>query len=1032
MNKRLYLLLFVLSIATLGIQAQKRVITGNVVDNEGQALEAVIVSIKGATRSTSTDLDGRYAIEAQNGDTLVYRLVGFHQKMQTVKNRTRIDVVLDNANVRMTDLVVTGYSKQERRDLTGSVSSVKLDDDVKFQTVDQMLQGKAPGVYMSTSSGALGSANLLTIRGVSSIMGDTDPLYVIDGVPIYSTGRGDNKSDVSGGAIPAVSMGGTKPGGGTLEYNMDLKYSFEKNPLANLNPDDIESIEILKDAFATAIYGSRGANGVILITTKKGRTDRTQVTLNYALGVDQLMGKLDLLEGDDYSTLYQYYYPNSRFPAGHNTNWVDAVTRTAVSNNVSAGLQGGKGPTNYYLSLSYTDNDSYVINQDMQRYNARLNLNTELSKKLLLSLNVSLAKLDNNALQSNDIYAAALKKAPNLPIYNADGSYYYGYAPNARGNADCYNPVAMAYINDEYSEDMRVIGNAYLEWKPLEWLTWKTEVGMDMYNVFTNIRKGELPETLSGVTGNQATENTRLQNKYVINNTLNLNKVVGYHFLQGVIGQSYETSRERFNAVAGDDFFSPDLEGVGAAQRKRVQNAYSRRSALLSAFARFNYQYRSRYMAGLTYRLDGSSKYNKNHRYLSTPSVSVGWRFSNEDFVRNAFGKWLDEGKFRASAGLSSKDGNNSYYGAQATYSLNTLTTYGGLNYLTMSQPGNENLDWERTWTYNFGLDLELLQRRIQVTLDWYYKKTTNMLFSSNLPLYTGYTKENQNIADMQNTGIDFQVISTNIRTANFMWQTILNLSRTTNKILKLNFEGNQLDEANSSFKYYEEGQPMAQWYLHKWGGVDPDTGNPLWIYKDGSVSTTPPASNDAISQANKFVMGTALPTFYGSLTNNLEWKNWELDFMLTYALGCRMMNSTRATLLTYTEDANNLSAEVLDLWQTPGQVTDIPKLRNTSIIGAYDYTTGITSTRFLENNSYLRLKNLTLSYRVPRSLLKKTKFLDQARIYMTVTNLFTITPYSGIDPEVSAFGSSATAAGYDNGTMPSSRSYQFGVRLGL
>ncbi len=1029
--KSLFLLIGVLLFSIPSL-AQKRV-SGSVLDSEnGEPLEQVIVSIKGKKQVAATDQNGHYSIEAQSGDTLMFRLIGYASKVLTVRNRTIIDVVLEpGKNTRMAEMIVTGYSKQERRDVTGSVSSVKLDDDVKFQTVDQMLQGKAPGVYMSTSSGALGSANVLTIRGISSIMGDTNPLYVIDGVPIYSTDRSSNSTDISGGAIPAVSMGGTQTGGGTLKNNMQLKYDFEKNPLANLNPDDIESIEILKDAFATAIYGSRGANGVILITTKKGRTDRTQVTVNYSLGIDQLMNKPKLLNGDQYSQLYREYYPISRFPEGVNTNWIDAVTRTAVSNNLSAGVQGGKDKTNYYLSLSYTDNNSYIINQDMQRYNARLNLNTDLSKKVTMSLNFSLAKLDNNALQANDIYAAALKKAPNLPIYDEDGSYHYGYAPNAKGNADCYNPVAMAYINDEYSEDMRVIGNAYVEYKPFNWLTWRTEVGTDMYNVFSNIRKGELPSTLSDVVGNQATESTRLQNKYVINNTLNINKIVGDHYLQGVVGQSYEYSRERYNAVAGSDFFSPDLEGVGAAQSRRVQTAYSQQSALLSAFARLNYQYKSRYLAGITYRLDGSSRYNKNHRYLSTPSISAGWRFSREKFVQDKC-SWIDEGKIRASVGLSSKDGNNSYYGAQATYALNGLTTYGGNSYLTMSQPGNENLDWERTWTYNAGLDVEMFRSRLHVTLDWYYKKTTNMLFSSNLPLYTGYTKENQNIADMMNTGIDLQVISTNMQTKDFMWQTILNISHSANKILKLNFEGNQLDEANSSYKYYAEGEAVAQWYLHKWAGVDPATGNPLWQYKDGTVSTTPPASNYATEQQNKFVMGTAMPTFYGSLTNSFEYKNWDLDLMFTYAVGCHMMNATRATLLTYTQDANNLSAEAMNMWTTPGQVTDIPKMNNKSMIGAYDYTTSITSTRFLENNSYLRLKTLTLGYRVPADVLRKTKFIRQLRLYLTVTNLLTFTSYTGIDPEVSAYGSSATAAGYDNSTLPSSRSYQLGVKVGF
>ena len=434
-------------------------------------------------------------------------------------------------------------------------------------------------------------------------------------------------------------------------------------------------------------------------------------------------------------------------------------------------------------------------------------------------------------------------------------------------------------------------------------------------------------------------------------------------------------------------------------------------------------------MGGITYRIDGSSRFNRNHRYLSTPSFSLGWRMSNERFIKDNC-PFINELKLRGSVGLSSKDGNNSYYGAQAVYVLNTQTTYGGNSYLQMSQPGNENLDWERTITYDAGLDLEMFDKRVKVTLDYYYKKTTNMLFSSDLPLYTGYQKENQNIADMMNDGFEFQLITTNINTRDFQWQTILNISRSRNKILKLNFEGNQLDQANSSFKYYAVGYPVAQWYLHEWVGVDPMTGDPLWRYKDGSVSNIPPAANYSTSQDNKFVCGTATPDFYGSITNTLTYKGWELDFLFTFAYGSKMINSTRANLLSYTlETANNLSSEIMNMWQIPGQKTDIPRLNNSSIIGSYDYTTAVTTTRFLEDNSYLRLKTLTLSYNVPSKYLKKTKFFKQLRIFTTFTNVFTITGYSGLDPEISAFGSSALAAGYDNMTMPQSRAYQFGVR---
>ncbi len=1013
--------------------AQQRQVTGRVTDNEGNPLEAATVSVKGKNTATTTDLDGKYSIMADSKDNLEYSFVGYIKATEHVGKRSVINVTMqESGSLRMSDIIVTGYSTQERRDLTGSVSSVKPKEDVGFLTVDQMLQGAAPGVFMTNSSGALGGANVLSIRGVSSIMGDNNPLYVIDGVPMYGTDRSANSVGTSGGAIPGVSMTGTMTGGGTLANNMDLKYNFEKNPLATLNPDDIESIEILKDAFATAIYGSRGAAGVVLITTKKGSRDRTQVSVGYTMAIDKPLGKLELLDGNQYSSIYSSYLKGSNFPVLANTDWVDAVTRTAVSSSVSASVSGGTAKSTYFISMSYDKNQSYIINNDMDRFAGRANMDMELTKMWKIGLNVSLTKLNNNALAASDIYAAAIRKAPNLPIYADNGDYYYGYAPNSKGDGENYNPVARAYINDESAEDTRMLANVYVEFKPVSWLSLRSEVGTDMYNSFSSVRKGELPAHVTGAAGNQAQETTGLRNKIVVNNLLNVNKILGKHFLQGVVGQSYEFNRDRTTSVSGSNFFSPDLVGVGAAQTKRVTGAATTRYALFSAFVRLNYQFNNTYMAGVTYRVDGSSRYNRNHRYITTPSFSLGYRLSQERFIQEAM-PWTDELKIRGSIGLSRKDGNNSYYGAQAVYNLNTLTSYGGNSYLQMTQPGNENLDWEKTITYNVGLDWAVFNERLRLTFDMYYKKTTNMLFQSDLPLYTGYYKENQNIADMMNRGIEVQLISQNVQGRDFRWQTILNMSNSTNKILKLNFTGNQLDNLNSSYKYYAVGYPAAQWYLHEWAGVDPATGNPLWLYADGTLSTTPPAANSATAQANKFVYGTSLPTLYGSFSNNLTYKNFDLDIMFTYALGSKMMNSTRANLLSYALDnANNLSTEMTNFWQMAGQVTDIPKLNNTSIINGYDYTTSITSTRFLEDNSYLRLKSVTLAYMVPQSVLRKTHFLRQLRIFATATNLFTVTKYSGLDPEVSAFGSSALSSGYDNMTMPQSRSYQFGIRAGF
>ena len=698
MQKYFSILVFLL--ISMGISAQSAMkISGTVRDREQEPLVGVSVYVPYTSNAVFTNASGNYTIEVKERETLTYSIVGFEKKSVEIQaGQTVVDVVLVEASTaRLAEVIVVGYSRQERRDLTGSVSTVKLPENKAMLTVDQLLTGQAAGVFASSSSGALGSANLLTIRGVASIMGDNNPLYVVDGVPIYGTDRNFNSTSTTGGAIAGIAMGGMQVGGGSLNYNTELNTTFEKNPLATLNPDDIESIEILKDAFATAIYGSRGSAGVILITTKKGSREKTRVNVSYSVSADRPLGKLNLLNGDEYSTIYSMYYPNASFPKGVNTDWIDAVTRTAISHNVSATLSGGSEKTHYYVSLSNTDNESYIINNKLSRFSARVNLDSKLSSTWSFGLNFSLSRMNNNAIAAPSIYSLALRKAPNLPIYKGDGSYAFGYSPNTLGHTAAYNPVATAYMNDEYSKDFRTIGNIYLQYDPISWLSLRSEIGTDIDNGQNYVKKAELPSYIVGVPNNQAQESVRNNYRFVINNTLNVNQIIGEHFFQGVAGQSYEFAEEYSNSISGSSFFSPDLKGVGAAQVKRVGGSGTQNWALFSAFARLNYQFKRRYMAGVTYRMDGSSRFNRFNRFLGTPSVSVGWRMSEEKFIQDNY-KWIDDLKIRSSVGWSSKDGNLGYYGAQAVYSLGAVN-YGNYNYLMMSQPGNINLNWERTIT---------------------------------------------------------------------------------------------------------------------------------------------------------------------------------------------------------------------------------------------------------------------------------------------------------------------------------------------
>jgi len=1028
--KKIIILFSLLLVSAMSYSQEKFTVAGNVRDVEGQPVPGVYVKVKSTNVVVETDLRGDFTIQVRKGNTLQFTFIGYATQEVVVNNADKLDITLLEDKLMLTELIFTGYSSQERRDITGSVTTIRPNEVKSALSVDKLLAGQAAGVYVSSSSGALGAANVLTIRGISSIMGDNNPLYVIDGVPIYGTNRSENSTSTSGGSIPAYSFGGTNVSS-SLVNNSDLNYTFEKNPLTSLNPDDIESIEILKDAFATAIYGSRGSAGVILITTKKGSRDRTKIDVTYNMSLENPLGKLSLLNGEQYNLIYSMYYPNSPFVSQYNTDWMDAVTRQAVSQNLSASVSGGTEKTNYFVSASLSQNQSYIINNDLQRYSARINLDSKLNKITTIGTNISLSQVDNNAIAAPTIYSLAAKKAPNLPIYDQDGKYFYGQGSNPYGYTEAYNPVATAMLNKERSLDSRVTGNIFLELKPTSWLTLRSEVGTDMYNVKTSVRKADVP--LSDVVAkNQAQESVRMNTKFVVNNTINIAKEVNNHFIQGIIGQSYETSTVYANSIVGRNFFSPYLVGVGSAQTKTVSGGGESQWALFSAFARFNYQYKRKYMAGVTYRTDGSSKYNKENRFLSTPSFSLGWRIGEENFIKNN-APWINDLKIRGSVGWSSKDANSDYYGAQAEYGLITGASYNGNSYLSMSQPGNTDLDWEKTVTYDLGLDATLLNRRIDLTLDYYYKKTTDMLFPSDVPAYTGYTKQDQNIGDMSNQGIELRINSFNISTNNFQWLTTLTLSRNTNKILRLSFEGDQIDQLNSSFKYYAVGYPAGQFYLHKWVGVDPATGDPLWLYKDGTVSNIAPAADTKTSNDNKFIMGVSSPDFYGGLSNSLIYKGVELNFLFTFSSGGKMINNTKAQLMTYsTKDANNLDTDILKFWQIYGHNTGVPKLKNSSITGNYDYTASSTITRFLEDNSFIRLKNIELAYSLPAKLLERTRMFNQVRIFVLATNLFTFTHYSGIDPEVSAFGSSAIASGYDNLTMPQTRAYQFGVRLGF
>lgn len=1013
---------------------------------DGSPVAGASVKVKGTSRATMTNEKGSFFVLARPGDTLEITSIGFSRIVCPCdgnNSRTLLSLTLPEDYQRQNEAIVIGYGNERKRNITGAISSISGGDIEKSAafSFDNAIMGKAAGVQVLPSSGVPGSATGITIRGLSTLNSDgNQPLIVIDGIPVYGSGQSLNTSTFNNSTSPLIGFGGTN-----VSDNITPAQKFENDPLASINPADIESIEILKDAYATAIYGSRGSAGVILITTKKGSKGKTQANARYSAGALQPIGKYSLLNGPEYNNIYTEYYKelgeNSVFNSPYNTDWVKAVTRTALTQQADVSLAAGGDKTQYFISGSYTDQPSYVIRNGYKRYTGRMNLSFQPTSALSAGAGMSLSYTNNTSLNAPAIYRAAIVRAPNLPITNADGTYAYDKGSNPHGATDA-NPVADAMLNTNSLQTVEETGNAFLQYKPFAWLALRSELGVELNSGEAYTRRVKRP---SGF-GNDAVQTSTQNRKIVINNTISfLRSLNGGHYINAVVGQSFEKSTETDNSIGGYTFFSDNIRSIDAAANKYIIDALTQRWAMASYFGRLNYEYRSRYLAGITYRVDGSSKFGANRRYVSFPSFSAGWRISKESFLADY--KWIDDIKLRGSLGFTGNNNSSSYYGSQGQYLLNSNNlAYAGVPILQAQQPDNPNLKWERTRSIDAGLDISLWNGRLTATFDYYRRRVSDMILSSAIPLYQGWSSQPQNIGDMLNEGLELLVNATILRKKDLTWTTTFNISTNHNRILRLTANAEEVGLANDAFKYLKVGQSAGQFFLYDWEGVDPMTGNPLWGDGKGGSSNIPPASRYLeVPDVNVFrrPYGTSLPDFYGGMGHTLGYKNWELDAFFSFSLGGKMINGSRATLLTYTtEDANNLDTRILDHWLIPGHQTDIPKLANRSITipngstttSIYDYTTSRTNSRFLENSSYLRLRTLTLAYNLKPARLQQMTHntIRSFQVFVRGTNLLTLTGYSGLDPEVNAFGSSALQSGYDELTMPQNKLYQFGFNIGL
>lgn len=968
MNRFYWILLLGLLFPCI-VMAQETTITGKVsTAGDGSPIPGVSVLIKGTMRGTTTDLDGNFKLMAPTTATLQFSMVGMKKIEIPLNGKTNLSVQLEDEKIDLGEVVVTGYSTNSRKLITGSLGVVKSEEikNTPLRTLEGVMQGKASGVLITQNSGTPGAQMTMKLRGGSSINAGNQPLIVIDGIPVVT----GNYSQVSfsGQGIDALS---------------------------DINPSDIESVTVLKDASATAIYGSRGSNGVILITTKRGSIKRTDVDLSMSFGVQQFPWerKPELMNAAEYN---EFKGTNVQ---GIDTDWLREVFRTAPTMNTELSISGGDQKTKFFISGNFYGQNGIVIGTDYKRYNGRINLDHTINNRFTIGGNVALSYSDNSRVEGdqsiNGPLTNALAMPPIYPVYDANGNYDET-GPYA-------NPVAIANeaTNKAYTD--RFNGNVYLDVKILEGLTFNTKLGADVYNLRehsydpTTTRQGAKYNGL-GIEGT-----TRVSN-IVSNNILQYTKTYNQkHNLDVLAGYSFEKYAVRSSYIEAIDFPNEQFQYIASAGTIRAASASASNRGMNSVFGQAKYDFNRKYLLNLTARYDGSSKFGENNRYGFFPALSAGWRIQQEEFMQSVSS--ISELKVRASIGKTGNDGipdfsSLSLYGGGSNY--------GGSSGIYPLQLPNPDLKWETTQQLGFGFDLGLFADRLTLTADFYMNSTKDLLLFRPLPSSSGYTGIYSNIGELENKGVELTLTTVNLNKT-LKWETSFNVSLNRNKVTKL-YDGQPIDDIGRGGNRVMEGEPIGIFYGYNWLGVDPTTGSLVYedINKDGQLT------ND-----DRMKIGDPNPDFYGGINNTFTLYSFDLSVLLTYSIGNDIFNGMRIYAEQVTGIDNQLTT-VLTHWTKPGDITNIPLAGDT-----------YASSRFIEDGSYLKVKNITLGYKLPKSLASKLK-MRSLRAFATVQNLYTFTPYTGMDPEVNYAGNDALRLGTDFYTYPQARSFVVGLTLGF
>lgn len=998
-------------------------ITGSIKDaRNGEALIGASVIVKNEEgKGVVTDIDGNFRLQTKSETPLTLRVeyIGYRpQDIDVYDFDEPVDITLIDDSNKLDEIVVVGYGTQKRNQLTGSVTTIKADifEKAVAPTLDGALGGQVAGLAVTASSGQPGADSHIRIRGGNSVNASNEPLYVVDGF-IYFKDAANSTTGI-----------------GAIEGSL--------NPLATINPNDIESIEVLKDVSATAIYGSRGANGVILITTKKGKLGegKAHVNYNYSVGVSNIAKRLDLLNASEWAQYQKDYYSNKGgysdaeiVALGKGTDWQDAVTRTALQQTHELSINGGTEKNRYAFSANYTDQEGIILNSGFERYNFHTNVEWELQKDWRFGVNATYgrskqqglttaeAKVFNSSPFSAGItnsFVYALLMPPVVSVYNADGSYNfknnYEYAYFAIGD-HAANPVYD--LKESVAENINnyLLSNVWATYQ-IGQLTLKASLGLNSEKLTQNYFSGAytslgLATQGIGGTGNRQTD--VWQQEY----TATYNHNFGLHHIEALGGYTRQTQTSTHSSIRTNHFTNESLKQYNLGDGAEVYTPITgiSEATLNSIIARVNYTLLDRYNATATFRADNSSRFAANHRWGYFPSLGLSWNVDKESFLQRI--RSIDYLKLRLSGGLV---GNQeiSDYAFTTSYATGS---YGGSSSYSKQNTANDKLKWETTASYNLGIDLGLWKDRVNIVLDAYYKKTSDLLLVVPMGFSSGVTTQLQNVGNVVNKGVELAINGTLIQRKGLTWTASANVAYNRNEITDMGTTNNVLQGSDNQ-QILRKGESLGSFYGLKFIGIvqqDEDVSKLPTVNgltpKPGDLKFADSDGDNRIDGNDRVILGSIQPDLVYGFSTQLSWRN--LDFSASFAgsYGNEVYNAL-GRRLELTNDSYNVLATVKDSWTPENGSNTLPLASNARPLGYID-------SRYVQSASYLKLRNLTIGYRLKNEKLKSLR-IEAVRFYATASNLFTISPYKGYDPEV--------ASGTDSGAYPSSRSFVFGVNITL